>query len=126
MRGVSRRLGTVVLDCAEPSTLAAFWSAVLELPVTEKSDEWWELAAMDGGMALAFQRVARHRAPGRGRPQQLHLDIAVDDLDAAEDLVLSLGAIARSDRKTGGGKPWRVYADPAGHPFCLCTCRSTA
>ncbi len=50
-------------------------------------------------------------------PQQFHLDFAVDDLDEAEALLLKLGA-AKPDFQPGGGQ-WRVFTDPAGHPFCL-------
>jgi len=116
------RLGTVVLDCADPAELAGFWSVVLDRPIVEKTDEWWELAPLDGGVAVAFQRVGKHRPPDARRPQQLHLDIAVDDLDASERSVLELGATTKGDVHPGAGKPWRVYLDPAGHPFCLCTC----
>lgn len=65
-----------------------------------------------------LQRVADYRAPGWGdpaRPQQLHLEARCPDLNAAEPAVLALGAA----RLPGEGGNWRVYADPAGHPFCL-------
>jgi hypothetical protein len=92
------------------------------LPVADKeNDDWWELAPMDGGVALAFQKVEKHRPPNRSRPQQLHLDIKVDDLTAAENFALGLGAQIQSARHPGGGSPWRVYTDPAGHPFCFVT-----
>ena len=68
---------------------------------------------------LAFQGVAEHRPPVWGdpaRPQQSHLDVAVTDLDAAHEEVLALGATLLDDQGNG---VWRVYADPAGHPFCL-------
>ena len=54
--------------------------------------------------------------PNPARPQQAHLDLIVDDLDAGEARALELGAT----RLDGGGQTFRVYADPAGHPFCLC------
>jgi catechol 2,3-dioxygenase-like lactoylglutathione lyase family enzyme len=124
---LARTLGAVVLDCADPEQLATFWSGLLDQPVARRSDGWWELAAAPGHPALAFQRVRRHRRPDRrGRPQQLHLDVAVDDLDTAERVALRLGATVLSDRHPGEGNPWRVYADPAGHPFCLCACAVTA
>jgi catechol 2,3-dioxygenase-like lactoylglutathione lyase family enzyme len=116
------RLGTVVLDCDEPAQLAAFWSALLGREIVEQTDEWWELAPLDGGVAVAFQRVGKHRPPNARRPQQLHLDVDVADLDAAERAALALGAVPLGETHPGGGKPWRVYTDPAGHPFCLCTC----
>ncbi|UAL71172.1 hypothetical protein K7396_00775 [Streptomyces angustmyceticus] len=50
-------------------------------------------------------------------PQQAHLDFAVDDLDEAEALLLGLGAV-KPEHQPGGDR-WRVFLDPAGHPFCL-------
>ena len=67
-----------------------------------------------------FQQVAelqRPRWPDPAYPQQLHLDITVDDADEAERAALALGA----HRLPGDGENWRVYADPHGHPFCLLT-----
>jgi predicted enzyme related to lactoylglutathione lyase len=114
-------LSTVVLDCNVPAALAEFWGTLLGLPVVEKEEDWWQLAPMDGGVSVAFQKVEKHRPPNASRPQQLHLDVKVEDLDAAEEVVLGLGGEVRSERHPGGGSPWRVYADPAGHPFCLVT-----
>jgi predicted enzyme related to lactoylglutathione lyase len=119
-----RRVGvvsTVVLDCNVPAALAEFWGALLDLPVVEKEDDWWRLAPGEGGVSLAFQKVAKHRPPSPARPQQLHLDIRVADLAEAEEVVLGLGGEVRGDVHPGAGSPWRVYADPAGHPFCLVT-----
>jgi hypothetical protein len=114
-------LSSVVLDCKVPAALAEFWGALLDLPVVEKEDDWWQLAPTVGGLSIAFQKVEKHRPPNLARPQQLHLDIKVDDLAAAEEVALGLGATVRSDVHPGDGSPWRVYADPAGHPFCLVT-----
>lgn len=72
------------------------------------------------GPALGFQRVENYRAPhwpDQQSPQQLHLDFAVADLDAATDLVLALGA-TRPEHQPGGDR-CRVLLDLAGHPFCL-------
>ena len=114
-------LRTVVLDCNEPAALAEFWGTLLDLPVVTKEDDWWALAPMDGGVSVAFQKVGKHRPPNASRPQQMHLDVTVDDIAAGEELVLGLGAEIRSELHPGDGSPWRVYADPAGHPFCLVT-----
>jgi hypothetical protein len=67
-----------------------------------------------------IQQVSGYNAPrwpDPARPQQAHLDITVDDLDAGEQRALGLGAT----RLDGGGEMFRVFADPAGHPFCLTT-----
>ncbi len=50
-------------------------------------------------------------------PQQLHLDVVVDDLDTAEEETLALGATKAEHQP---GNSFRVFLDPAGHPFCLC------
>lgn len=114
-------LATVVLDTDDLAVLAGFWSAVLGLEIVGKDDEWWQLAPLPGGASMAFQKVGKHRPPNASRPQQLHLDIKVDDVAVAEERVLALGAEVRSELHPGDGSPWRVYADPAGHPFCLVT-----
>ncbi|MEP6761394.1 MAG: VOC family protein [Sporichthyaceae bacterium] len=109
------RLHHVVIDCPDPEVLARFYSALLGLPVTFRSDDFVVVARNDTSSGFGFQRVPDHqppRWPDPEHPQQMHLDVMVDDLDAAEPMVLTLGA-----RRLAGGA--HVYADPAGHPFCL-------
>ena len=105
----------VIIDCPDPQALAGFYSELLGLPVTYTSDDFVVVARDDTSSGFAFQLAPDHRAPQRpdpAHPQQVHLDVMVDDLDAAEPKVLALGA-----RRLAGGD--HVYADPAGHPFCL-------
>jgi catechol 2,3-dioxygenase-like lactoylglutathione lyase family enzyme len=114
------RLSSLVLDTPDPAALAAFYSALTGLPITDRDEDWWELAAPPGGPGLAFQLAADHVPPtwpGGERPQQLHLDFDVDDLDTAERQVLELGARKAEHQP---GTSFRVFLDPAGHPFCLC------
>lgn len=112
------RLETVVLEARDPRALAEFYAAVLGLPITRMEDDW--VAIGDGDTTrLSFQRAPGHQPPHFPDPaasMQFHLDIEVDDIEAAEARVLALGAT----RLPGGGTSFRVYADPAGHPFCLC------
>ncbi|MDT0437868.1 MULTISPECIES: VOC family protein [Streptomyces] len=113
-------LGSVVLDCPDPLALADFYAAVLGGTVEAGSDRWVDLALPSGG-TLSFQSAPGTEAPAwpdPARPQQFHLDLSVPDLDAAEADVLALGArpLDTGDR----ARSFRVYADPAGHPFCLC------
>jgi catechol 2,3-dioxygenase-like lactoylglutathione lyase family enzyme len=108
------RMHHVVLDCPDPDALAAFYSALLGLPVTYRSADWVVVAASDASSGLAFQRAAGNKRPtwpDPAVPQQFHLDIMVEDVAAAGLRVLALGAV----KLDGEG----VYADPAGHPFCL-------
>ena len=115
--GVATGVVTTVLDCDDAAGLATFWSGLLEVDVASLDDDGWaSLEPTPSGLRLAFQQVTKHRAPGRGRPQQLHLDVQVTDLDAGQARVLALGGSLLRD---GGG--YRVFTDPAGHPFCLVT-----
>ena len=117
------RLNAIALDCADPAELATFYAAVLgtEIDDAESHDhDWTQLRPAGGsGVAVAFQQVADHRPPqwpGAEHPQQLHLDLAVDDLDAGEAAVVALGARKHAVQP---GETFRVFLDPAGHPFCL-------
>ena len=108
------RLHHVVLDCRDPAALAGFYSKLLGQPVTYQSDDWVVVAANDRTSGLAFQLAPGHSRPTWPHPavqQQFHLDIMVEDPAASGPLVLALGA----ERLDGDD----VYADPAGHPFCL-------
>ncbi|MFI9269376.1 VOC family protein [Kitasatospora sp. NPDC052896] len=115
-------LESIVLDCHYPAGLAHFYAAVLGGEVDRPDPRWeldeeWSTVHTPGGTVLAFQRVEDYRPPmwpDPAHPQQFHLDVAVTDLDVAEERVLALGAV-RKDAETD----FRVYLDPAGHPFCL-------
>ncbi|MFR9790835.1 VOC family protein [Streptomyces sp. MB22_4] len=116
------KLGVVVLDCPDPGALAGFYAGLLGGTVEVAEDGDWVTLKVPGGQALAFQRAEGHTAPQWPRAdsngQQFHLDLTVPDLDAAQEGVLALGATLLDAGKPG--RSWRVYADPAGHPFCLC------
>ncbi|MGW0393681.1 VOC family protein [Streptomyces sp. NPDC003042] len=121
-------LQCVVLDCPDPLRLAEFYGELLGGTVNQPDRRWsvdehWATLHTPAGAVLAFQRVADHqppRWPDPARPQQFHLDLAVPDLDRGQEEVLALGATLLDDGSTGPAtQDWRVYADPAGHPFCL-------
>jgi catechol 2,3-dioxygenase-like lactoylglutathione lyase family enzyme len=108
------RLHHVILDCADPAALAAFYAELLGQPVTYSSDDFVVVAADDNSSGLAFQLAPGHQRPTWPDPassMQMHLDVMVEDVAAAGPQVLALGAT-----KLDGES---VYADPAGHPFCL-------
>jgi hypothetical protein len=109
----------LVIDCPDPQSLADFYAEILPVRKFGEHPGWVELVAGEETRPIiAFQRVENYTAPkwpGQEVPQQMHMDIKVDDLDEAEAAVLKLGAT-----KTGSGRTtFRVYLDPAGHPFCL-------
>ena len=106
----------VTLDAPDASALARFYADLLGMEVTYEGAEGAMVAG--DGRSLMFQQVSQYNAPrwpDPAHPQQAHLDIAVDDLDSGETRALALGA----SRLEGGGESFRVFADPAGHPFCL-------
>lgn len=112
------RFPGVVIDCPDPAALAAFYAAMLDWKV-ELSPGWADIRT-DYGQCLSFQQVENYAPPawpGQDIPQQMHLDMIVDDLDAAEAAVLALGATRHEHQP---GTSFRVFLDPAGHPFCLC------
>lgn len=113
------RAPRTVLDCPDPVALASFYAALLGWKVIPDGDNWAD-AVGDDGHRLEFQRAGGYtppRWPGQDVPQQMHLDVTVDDLDAGEKEVLSLGAVKAEHQP---GTTFRVFLDPAGHPFCLC------
>ncbi|MEU2022179.1 VOC family protein [Streptomyces sp. NPDC016469] len=119
-------LQCVVLDCPEPLLLAEFYRALLGGRVNQVDRRWavgddWATLHTPSGTVLAFQRVEGHRPPkwpDPEHPQQFHLDFGVPDLDEAGAEATAAGATVLDDAG-GTDRPWRIYADPAGHPFCL-------
>jgi catechol 2,3-dioxygenase-like lactoylglutathione lyase family enzyme len=127
----------VVLDSTDARALAEFYRRLLGLtyrpgdepPAAGEPDprgqDWLVLRDSAGTAGLAFQQVAELPEatwPEGPVPQQLHLDLTVPtagDLDAQHDRALALGARVLHDRSADPEEPLRVYADPAGHPFCI-------
>ncbi|NSC22073.1 VOC family protein [Streptomyces albus subsp. chlorinus] len=119
-------LGVVVLDCPDTRRLADFYARMLGWTVDEdRSDRSWvEVVDQAGNRRLAFQEAPGFvppEWPGEEHSQQLHLDLDVppERIEEAEREVLELGARLVQD-DGGGERGFRVYLDPAGHPFCLC------
>jgi hypothetical protein len=112
------RLSIVALDCRDPLALASFYSAITGWDIENDDDDWVQLHS-DSDVTLAFQLAPDHEPPewpSVDRPQQAHLDFDVYDLDVAEKRVLALGARKAESQP---GSSFRVFLDPAGHPFCL-------
>lgn len=117
----------VTLDCPEPRDLAEFYRRLLGwayAPGHETTDpvgdEWLVLLPPAGGTRLAFQRSDAVVPPWPGGAR-LHLDVAVPDLAAAHRRLVESGAVPLTGTPAEEGRPdepYRVYADPVGHPFC--------
>ncbi len=105
------------IDAPDAVALAGFYAGLLGMEVTYQGPEGAMIAG--GGRSLIFQQVEDYNPPqwpDPAHPQQAHLDILVDDLDAGLVRALELGA---KHLDSGTDRFW-VFADPAGHPFCLC------
>ena len=118
------RLLSVVFECADPDRAAQFWEAILGFERHHTHPDWATIVDPDDGRRrLSFQQVPDHVPPTwpeRDRPQQAHIDVLVDDLDAANARVIDLGAQPLTeDVVAHEDESFRVYADPDGHPFCL-------
>lgn len=131
LMAITPKLDLVVLDCPDALELGRFYGALLGYELEEGADrEWVNLVPPGGGVSkdnpdgratLAFQRIDDYVAPtwpGGAHPQQFHLDLSVPAIDAAEPRVLELGGRVHEHQPSEEGS-FRVYLDPAGHPFCL-------
>jgi hypothetical protein len=108
------------LDTSNPAALSAFYRELLDLEVFFESEDF--VALKGAAILLTMQRVEDHRPPDWPNatvPKQLHLELAVTDLEAAEARALAIGA-TKPDAQTSPDI-WRVLIDPDGHPFCITT-----
>jgi glyoxalase superfamily protein len=116
------RVRAVVLDCPDPLALSGFYAELLGWPPDPEpsaDNDWAELSSPECSVKIEFQQVSGYTPPTwpeGERPQMLHLDFRVADLDIEHDRALRLGARFLADESP----EFRVYADPVGHPFCLC------
>lgn len=109
-----------VFDCPDPTALAGFYAGILGWKV-EGAGDWVQIRSADGQGIISFQQVQDYREPdwpGQIVPQQVHLDLMVRDLEEGQAQALDVGA--RLAKEQPGGTEFRVFLDPAGHPFCLC------
>lgn len=111
------------LDCADPAAVARFYADLLGGSVDGEPGDDWFTVRWDGP-DICTQLAPNHESPDwpRGH-QQAHIDFYVVDVAGAHQRVLNLGGTALDPVEVPEGVPqrgFRVYADPAGHPFCLC------
>jgi len=112
------RYPSFVIDCPDPGALANFYTALLGWEA-KISEDWADIRS-GADQCISFQQVENYTPPTwptQQVPQQMHLDVMVEDLDTAEAAVLKLGATKHEHQP---GTTFRVFLDPAGHPFCLC------
>lgn len=126
------------IDTTDARELAEFYRQLLGLtyrpgdepPTGEGNDQaddadWLVLVGPDGRRTLAFQQVERLERttwPAHDVPMQMHLDLTVpsaEQLETQRERALALGAMLLLDRTDNADEPLYVFADPAGHPFCI-------
>ena len=117
----SMRIATVCLDCDDADAMADFYGQLLGWPVTRREPRWVLMRDPRGATGLSFQAEPDYRAPvwpeqSAGQDKMLHLDVVVEDFDAAQDHALACGARLAEYQPQPNV---RVLFDPAGHPFCL-------
>ncbi len=113
------RYSAVTFDCPDPAELAGFYGEVLGLPIVFSTDDF-VLLGQEGAAGLGFNRLTDYRRPTWPDPaqeKQAHIELGVDDLDAAQARLLALGAVKPEFQPDPDR--WRVLLDPAGHPFCI-------
>ncbi len=114
------KLAAVSLDTDDPAGLGDFYRQLLDLEVFFESADF--VALKGAGILITMQRVEDHQAatwPAGAAPKQIHLELAVADMDAAEAQAVGLGAVKPEHQPAA--EKWRVLIDPSGHPFCITT-----
>lgn len=112
-------LAMITLDCADPTESATFWSTMLGWDIAHAEGDYAMLTGPSH--ALGFGRVDGYEAPAwpnANGSKQFHFDLAVHDLDEAQQRAVDAGASVADPQP---GETWRVLLDPSGHPFCLTT-----
>jgi len=112
---------TIVLDAPDLEAESSFWAAMYGGTVERDSD--WHSVVVDGQSTLGIQLAPDHlppQWPGGEQQQQIHLDLHVPDIASADAEAKRLGARVLQKADFGQTSGFVVYADPAGHPFCLC------
>lgn len=116
-----------VLDTDDVDAEADFWATVLggtAEPDFQSAACEWRTIVVDGREVLGIQLAPDHvrpQWPDGPQDQQMHLDLYIADLEAAHAEVTGLGAeLLQPAEDPAAARGFQVYADPAGHPFCLC------
>jgi predicted enzyme related to lactoylglutathione lyase len=111
----------IVFDAADLGAESTFWAGLLG--GTVEAEEDWHTVFVDGRPHLGFQFAPDHPQPDwpDGEAQQIHLDLYVEDVPAAHEEAMALGArLLQPADDIRSAQGFQVYSDPAGHPFCLC------
>ena len=112
------KVTTVMFNSENPEVLVNFWGKVLGVeahPHNASTEHIWLLPTPGENFKIGFQRVAKKSSDS----QEIHIDVAVDDLNETQDLVSSLGGSHVKTSRTSSGFEWRILKDPEGNSFCI-------
>ena len=115
---VRARVTTVMFNSDKPEELVQFWSNFLDVkahPHNASTEHIWLFPTEGDSFKLGFQRVTMRES----HSNEVHIDVAVDDLDEAQRLAINLGGKHVKTNKVSNGFEWRVLEDPQGHHFCI-------
>jgi catechol 2,3-dioxygenase-like lactoylglutathione lyase family enzyme len=117
-------LASISIDCPDPDALAPFYRGLLGLEEAFATPDRGVICLAGAGPMVTLMRVDSYAPPSwpdGPQHQQMHLDVAVDDLESSVPAALALGATEAAHQPAPDA--WRVLVDPVGHPFCLSTVR---
>jgi predicted enzyme related to lactoylglutathione lyase len=109
---------SIVLDCADPDTLAIFWAEALSYEVKGTMEQYALVAPKPGmpGVRLLLQGVAEPKTV----KNRVHLDLHTNDLAEEVARLVALGArLLEEEPRAMGRTRWHVLADPEGNEFCV-------
>jgi predicted enzyme related to lactoylglutathione lyase len=112
VRCMALKPGMVTIDCADPRSLAAFWTEAAGYRVAA---DYQVFMVLDGdGVSLGLQQVAEPRS-GKNR---VHIDWRTDNREKEVERLVELGATVLGEHEVPGLR-WTVLADPEGNEFCV-------
>ncbi len=117
-------LASISIDCPDPDALAPFYCGLLGLQEAFATPDRGVICLAGAGPMLTLMRVDSYVAPSwpeGPQHQQIHLDVAVDELESTVPAAIALGATEAAHQPAPD--QWRVMLDPIGHPFCLSSVR---
>ncbi|OLB78149.1 MAG: glyoxalase [Actinobacteria bacterium 13_2_20CM_2_71_6] len=123
---MASRIGDIIIDCADPERLAAFWCAVLGYRVFDRDETGVAIRGATVSPDVLFIRVPEAKAgKKKAGKNRIHFDVCATDREQAEELERLLGLGARRSGIVGSGS-WVVLEDPEGNEFCLMSKRIPA
>lgn len=111
---MTSRIGDIIIDCADPESLAGFWCAVLGYRVFARDETGVAIRGATASPDILFIRIGEPKAA----KIRLHFDVCPTDRKQGDELDRLLGLGARRSSITGSGS-WVVLEDPEGNEFCL-------